>query len=86
MQSPTRSRYSVPRPEAGVAEWASKIKALQQQVDADEEAEQKKLEEEIAASRLARMRRSRGLHGGSSRASSVDLCVFSKRYTTLILL
>ncbi|KAK0195469.1 hypothetical protein F5146DRAFT_1100956 [Armillaria mellea] len=49
----------MPKPEDGLAEWASKIKAMQQQVDADEEAEQRKLEQEIAASRLARQRRSR---------------------------
>ncbi|KAF5370757.1 hypothetical protein D9758_001968 [Tetrapyrgos nigripes] len=59
-------------PEEGLAEWASRIKALQRQVDADEEAEHKRLEEEIAASRMARMRRSRG-GGNGSRANSVDL-------------
>lgn len=62
-----------PKPEDGIAEWASKIKAMQQQVDADEEAEQRKLEEEIAASRLARQRRSRGV-GYGSRIQSLDLC------------
>ncbi|KAF8893984.1 hypothetical protein BD779DRAFT_1467564 [Infundibulicybe gibba] len=65
--SPSRSRSSVPtKPEPGLAEWTSKIKAMQRQVDADEEAEQKRLEEEIAASRLARIRRSRGGHGTPS--------------------
>jgi hypothetical protein len=68
--SPTRSRYSVPRPETGLAEWASRIKAIQQQVDADEEAEQRKLEEEIAASRMARLRRSRGVGGQDSPTDS----------------
>lgn len=29
------------KPESGLAEWTSKIKAMQRQVDADEEAEQK---------------------------------------------
>ncbi|KAH9945670.1 hypothetical protein B0H21DRAFT_860691 [Amylocystis lapponica] len=48
------------KPEAGLAEWTTKIKALQRQVDEDEEAETKRLEQEIAASRLARMRRSTG--------------------------
>ncbi|RDB25209.1 Gelsolin [Hypsizygus marmoreus] len=69
--SATRSRTSIPdyKPEAGLAEWTSKIKALQRQVDADEETEQRNLEEEIAAARLARLRRS---HGASSRGS-VDL-------------
>ncbi|KAK0461206.1 uncharacterized protein EV420DRAFT_186624 [Desarmillaria tabescens] len=62
----------MPKPEDGLAEWASKIKAMQQQVDADEEAEQRKLEQEIAASRLARQRRSRGT-GYGSRHNSTDL-------------
>ncbi|KAK0485856.1 hypothetical protein IW261DRAFT_1329900 [Armillaria novae-zelandiae] len=62
----------IPKPEDGLAEWASKIKAMQQQVDADEEAEQRKLEQEIAASRLARQRRSRGT-GYGSRHNSADL-------------
>ncbi|RXW21650.1 hypothetical protein EST38_g4215 [Candolleomyces aberdarensis] len=69
----TSSRRSVdfPKPETDLAEWTSKIKALQRQVDADEENEQRRLEEEIAAARQARLRR-------SSRAGrpndSVDLC------------
>lgn len=64
--TPSKSRYEqVPKPEAGLAEWTSRIKAMQRQVDADEEAEQRKLEEEIAASRLARIRRSKGLGYGS---------------------
>ncbi|KAH6913911.1 hypothetical protein BKA70DRAFT_1096251 [Coprinopsis sp. MPI-PUGE-AT-0042] len=55
------SRRSVdyPKPESDLAEWATKIKALQRQVDADEEVEQKRLEAEIAAARQARLRRSR---------------------------
>lgn len=60
----SRQRYSdLPKPDAseGVGEWARKIKALQQQVDADEEAEHKRLQDEIAASRIARKRRSRGV-------------------------
>ena len=44
--------------EPGLAEWAQKIRALQRQVDEDEEEEHRKLEQEIAASRLARVRRS----------------------------
>lgn len=64
-----RRTIDVPaKPESGLAEWTSKIKALQRQVDEDEEAETKRLEEEIAASRLARMRRSTG------RGTSTDLC------------
>ncbi|KAG1832463.1 hypothetical protein EV424DRAFT_1368803 [Suillus variegatus] len=42
----------------GLAEWTSKIKAMQRQVNADDEAEQRRLEEEIVRARLARMRRS----------------------------
>jgi len=45
---------------------------MQRQVDADDEAEQRKLEEEIAASRIARMRRSRGA-GYGNKTSSLDL-------------
>ena len=59
-----------PKPEAGLAEWTNKIKALQRQVDEDEAVEQKILEQEIAASRAARLRRSAGY---GSRANSVDL-------------
>ncbi|KAJ8077328.1 hypothetical protein PM082_001758 [Marasmius tenuissimus] len=70
--SPRRST-DLPKPEDGLSEWTSRIRALQQQVDADEEAEHRRLEEEIAASRLARMRRSRGAgNGGGSRTSSID--------------
>jgi hypothetical protein len=39
-----RRTMEVPKVEAGLAEWTSKIKAMQRQVDADEEAEQKRLE------------------------------------------
>ena len=56
------------KPESGLAEWTSKIKALQRQADEDEEAETKRLQDEIAASRLARMRRSGG------RGTGNDLC------------
>lgn len=58
--TPARRTFDIPNTETGLAEWTSKIKAMQRQVDADEEAEQKRLEEEIAASRRARLRRSRG--------------------------
>ncbi|KAG6842159.1 hypothetical protein C0991_001652 [Blastosporella zonata] len=57
--------------EAGLAEWTNKIKAMQRQVDADEEAEQTRLEQEIAASRLARKRRSQGL--GYASRSNLDV-------------
>lgn len=58
------------KPESGLAEWTSKIKAMQRQVDEDEETETRRLEEEIAASRLARMRRSTG------RSTGLDLGMF----------
>ncbi|GAW05454.1 gelsolin repeat [Lentinula edodes] len=61
--TPSRSRYSdLPKLDSaeGAIDWARKVRALQQQVDADEEAEYKRLQEEIAASRIARKRRSRG--------------------------
>ncbi|THH26919.1 hypothetical protein EUX98_g7272 [Antrodiella citrinella] len=66
-----RRTLDVPaKPETGLAEWTSKIKALQRQVDEDEEAEHRRLEQEITASRMARMRRSTG---AGSRGSSLDL-------------
>lgn len=59
--SPSSHHFSTRKPgEPGLAEWAQKIRALQRQVDADEEEEHKKLEQEINASRLARVRRSAG--------------------------
>ncbi|KAF8161209.1 hypothetical protein B0H34DRAFT_796031 [Crassisporium funariophilum] len=71
---PTSSRRTsdLPKPETGLAEWTSKIKALQRQVDADDEAEQKRLEEEIVAARQARLRRSRGMSAGS-RIGNLDI-------------
>ncbi|KAL0956471.1 hypothetical protein HGRIS_002617 [Hohenbuehelia grisea] len=69
--SPSRRSFQVPKPEAGLAEWTSKIKALQRQVDADEEDEQRRLEEEIAASRMARLRRSQGI-GYTSNSDALD--------------
>lgn len=71
MQNPHRRSYDIPKPDTGLAEWTSKIKAMQRQVDADEEAEQRRLEEEIAASRLARLRRSHGTEDSSKRS---DFC------------
>ncbi|OAX42530.1 hypothetical protein K503DRAFT_341714 [Rhizopogon vinicolor AM-OR11-026] len=56
---PPAPDYSTFNPtETGLAEWTSRIKAMQRQVDADDEAEQRRLEEEIVRARLARMRRS----------------------------
>jgi hypothetical protein len=57
--SPSSHQFNVRKTgEPGLAEWAQKIRALQRQVDEDEEEEHRKLEQEIAASRLARVRRS----------------------------
>lgn len=67
-QTPRRRNFDLPNltPDSGLAEWTSKIKAMQREVDADEEAEQKRLEDEIAQSRMARMRRSQGLKSGQT--------------------
>ncbi|KAF9792515.1 hypothetical protein BJ322DRAFT_52505 [Thelephora terrestris] len=57
--TPRRRTFDIPKSDSiGLAEWTSKIKALQRQVDEDEEAETRRLEAEIAASRVSRMRRS----------------------------
>ncbi|KAG6873429.1 hypothetical protein C0995_015854 [Termitomyces sp. Mi166 len=71
-KAPPRSSAEIsdPTSEPGLAEWTSKIKAMQRQVDADDEAEQMRLEQEIAASRMARKRRSQGL--GSASRTSLD--------------
>ncbi|KAF8897058.1 hypothetical protein CPB84DRAFT_1710041 [Gymnopilus junonius] len=79
--SPRRT-YDIPKPETGLAEWTSKIKALQREVDADEEAEQKRLEEEIAAAREARLRRSRGM-GRGSRVDSLDMTFHNDKLSAL---
>ena len=52
---------NLPNPEDDLTEWTNRIKEIQRAVDEDEEAEQKRLEEEIRASRLARTRRSMGM-------------------------
>jgi hypothetical protein len=71
------SRAQSFKPEGGLSEWASKVKNMHSQVDPNEEADQKRLEDEIAASRLARLRRSQ-ISGG--RTNSLDLCGSLKRY------
>ncbi|KAJ7217929.1 hypothetical protein GGX14DRAFT_357559 [Mycena pura] len=48
-----------------MSEWTVKIQDVRRQLDAKEDADQKRLEEEIAASRLARQRRSRGIGSNS---------------------
>jgi hypothetical protein len=74
--SPSYKRsYDLPKPETDLAEWTSKIKAMQRQLDADEEAEQRKLEDEIAASRLARLRRSQVM-GASGPVDRPPKCKF----------
>ncbi|KAI6110602.1 hypothetical protein EDD16DRAFT_1610736 [Pisolithus croceorrhizus] len=50
--------------DSGLAEWTTRIKEMQRQVDADEEAEQRRLEEEIVRTRLARQRRLRSGQSG----------------------
>ncbi|KAF7376251.1 Gelsolin repeat [Mycena sanguinolenta] len=62
---------SFDKPEGGLSEWASKVKDMHRQVNPNEEADQKRLEDEIAASRLARQRRSHGI--GGSKTNSLDL-------------
>lgn len=73
---PPAPTHATSAADTGLTEWTNKIKAMQRQVDADDEAEQRRLEEEIMRARLARMRRSRtgqsgdfgmGMHG-------IDLC------------
>ncbi|CEL60808.1 hypothetical protein RSOLAG1IB_04047 [Rhizoctonia solani AG-1 IB] len=61
------------QPEQGLQEWASRIKSIQAEVDQDEQAEQKRLEEEIAASRLARAQRR--AKQGSRRLSDIGVSV-----------
>ncbi|KAJ1304677.1 hypothetical protein OPQ81_005816 [Rhizoctonia solani] len=73
--TPTRRRtfdYSH-QPEQGLQEWASRIKSIQAEVDQDEQAEQKRLEQEIAASRLARAQRR--AKPGSRRLSDIATSV-----------
>lgn len=65
-RTPAKTSHDLPKPDDDLAEWTSRIKAMARQADADEEAEQLKLEEEIAAARRNRARRSRGLSTGRS--------------------
>lgn len=56
--SPARRRtLDFVKPEQSLADWSSKIRELQEQVDRDEALEQQLLEEEIARSRLERTKR-----------------------------
>ncbi|KZV97745.1 hypothetical protein EXIGLDRAFT_729858 [Exidia glandulosa HHB12029] len=63
MSSPTVTSSSARRrtfggtQEPGLAEWTSKIRQMQQEVDEDVESEQKRLAEEIARSRMERTKR-----------------------------
>jgi len=65
-----RRTFELPKssPDAGLAEWTSRIKAIQQEVDQDEEAEQRRLQEEIERSRVERAKRRSAL------TVSADLC------------
>jgi hypothetical protein len=72
----------LPKPETDLAEWTNKIKALQKQVDADEEAQQKRLEDEIVAARQARLRRRSGLDS-EGHVNSLDMCMSTGLYAAL---
>ena len=73
---------SEPKPETDLAEWTNKIKALQKQVDADEEDQQKRLEDEIVAARRARLRRRSGMDT-ESHVNSLDICMYTGIHTAL---
>jgi hypothetical protein len=45
------STSDLPKPETDLAEWTNKSKARQRQVDADEETQQKRLEDETVSAR-----------------------------------
>ena len=62
------------KPESDLAEWTNKIKAHQKQVDADEEDQQKRLEDEIVAARQARLRRRSGMDV-ESHVNGLDICM-----------
>ncbi|KZT43494.1 hypothetical protein SISSUDRAFT_1029682 [Sistotremastrum suecicum HHB10207 ss-3] len=59
-----------PNTETGLAEWSSKIRELQREVDRDEEAEQQRLEQEISASRQARASRGYSAYDNTSQQQS----------------
>ena len=72
----------LPKPESDLAEWTNKVKAFQKQVDADEEAQQKRLEDEIVAARRARLRRRSGLDA-ESHVNSLDICMSTGLHAAL---
>ena len=74
------STSDLPKPETDLAEWTNKIKALQKQVDADEEAQQKSLEDEIVSARRARLRRRSGIDA-ESHVNSLDICMSTGLHT-----
>lgn len=76
--------FDIPKPDTGLAEWTSKIKAMQRQVDADEEAEQKRLEDEIAASRRARLRRSRSFRRDTDGTDLCEISMFQAKFNLVI--
>lgn len=62
MDNPSLSKrltsFDLPKAtDAGLSEWASKVRAIQDKVDKDTEDEQRRLQEEIESSRLERARR-----------------------------
>ena len=76
------STSDLPKPETDLAGWTNKIKALQKQVDADEDAEQKRLEDEIVSARRARLRRRSGMNA-ESHVNNLDICVSTDLHTAL---
>ena len=77
------STSDLPKPETDLAEWTNKIKARQKQVDADDEAQQKRLEDEIVSARRARLRRRSGMDA-ESHVNSLDIrmstCLHTQHY------
>lgn len=73
---PAPAHASSTATDTGLTEWTNRIKAMQRQVDADDVAEQRRLEEEIMRARLARMRRSRTGQSGDFGVGmhEIDLC------------
>ncbi|KAF8507457.1 hypothetical protein BU17DRAFT_25889, partial [Hysterangium stoloniferum] len=54
-----RRTFDLPKSgsDADLTEWTSKVRAIQQELDQDGEAEQRRLQEEIEKSRLERAKR-----------------------------
>jgi hypothetical protein len=82
MSSSSARTRSIPDPDEDLANWASRIKAMQEQNEADDQAEQRKLEEEIANSRMKRLRRSQMY---ASRSGTPDLCTSNTKLVLVLL-